>query len=123
MGQEKLIALLEEATRPNYALDCEIASAFGWTLQKMKGDAKPYWRKPGDTKYFERSSVPCFTSSIDAALTLVPEGSEWSASTLYGIARTEVGLNHDGGPFYGERKDGNVAIALCIAALKARRMG
>jgi hypothetical protein len=66
--------------------------------------------------------LPAYTGSVDAALTLRPEGAEWDATTIYGIARCTVGLNMDadGGPFYGEHKGGSVPIALCIAALMAR---
>lgn len=65
---------------------------------------------------------PKYTCSLDDALTLVPEGMEWSISTLHGIADVEIGLNSSlsDAPWRGRRDDGNVPIAICIAALKAR---
>lgn len=65
-----------------------------------------------------------YTASIDAALTLVPEGMEWSVSN-----RGQIGAKHlsfvgvYGEPMVGSECDTNAttpAIALCIAALKAR---
>jgi hypothetical protein len=69
------------------------------------------------------SGLPEYTSSIDAALTLVPEGAEYSISTLYGVAWIELPLNCGDGesPHFVRRKDGNVPLALCIASLKARQ--
>lgn len=58
-----------------------------------------------------------FTGSIDAALTLVPEGQVWNLQTDYGLpGRARV---WDGVRNY--EADGDTpAIALCAAALKAR---
>lgn len=63
-----------------------------------------------------------YTASIDAALTLVPDGMEYSISTLYGLADAEVGLNcsAEDGPWRSRRLDADVPLALCAAALKAR---
>lgn len=71
---------------------------------------------------YARRCAPHYTSSIDAALTLIPDGMEWSVTTLYGVAAVEMGLNCDNlnGPSYAHREDCNVAIAICIASLKAR---
>ena len=64
--------------------------------------------------------VPAVTESIDAAMTLVPDGMEKDFTDLYGIARVSVGINANPGPFYGTHEGGSLAIALCIAALKAQ---
>lgn len=70
-----------------------------------------------------KSRVPFYTSSIDAALSLVPEGAEYSITTLYGLAMVEVPLNFtDVDPQSATRKDGNVPLAICIAALKAHSL-
>jgi hypothetical protein len=63
--------------------------------------------------------VPAYSESIDAAMSLVPEGMEKEVSDLYGVARAAVGLNVEGGPFYGEHKGCSLPIALCIAAISA----
>ncbi len=76
-----LLSRLQSATGPSRDLDAEIALANGWTYQKLKpengrgGDSKPYWRKPSETKYYirEKQGPPCYTESIDAALTLLPK--------------------------------------------------
>lgn len=115
-----LITRLENADGPSRELDLAIALAVGIDA---KDGARVFADRPHPVEKDAMGWIPLrhFTSSIDAAITLVPEGAEWNATNIYGIARTEVGLNfNDYGPFYGERKDGNIAIALCIAALKAR---
>lgn len=72
-------------------------------------------------------SIPHYTTSIDAALTLVPDGMLWQVGTVEG----EAEVWWEGEPSYYTNKavgesyaaDGdtfNAALALCIAALKAR---
>lgn len=113
----------EAATGPDRELDGEIALASGWTFVKMKGDAQPYWRKPGVTDYFsrERSGPPRYTESLDSALTLVPEGMEWLVRTPSKNAisnKTQFYANV--GNQVGEAHAETAALALCAAALKAR---
>lgn len=58
---------------------------------------------------------------IDAALTLVPEGMEFDITNIYGAARVAMGLNAgEEGPWYADRADGNLALTICIAALRTR---
>jgi len=59
------------ASGPDREIDGQIALLIGWTLQKMKGDAKPYWRKPGVVEYYRRSDLPAYSSSVDEAILLV----------------------------------------------------
>lgn len=136
MTRAELIAALEAATGPSRELDVRIFALSNdpaiirepgdhrgrgivtWALSrwiKEEGcDASPVW-----WEYLAGCvQAPRYTSSIDTALTLVPEGVEWSISTLYGVALVDVGLNSDY-PARGRRQDGNVPLALCIAALKA----
>lgn len=71
--------------------------------------------------FLSDDTVPRVTASIDAAMTLVPEGDEFEIANLYGVARVTLGMNrNDDGPYYGEDPCGSIAIALCIAALQAR---
>jgi hypothetical protein len=111
----ELIARLEVAEGPSRDLDMEIAKlAQGFGL-------------PGSGLL---GYLPYFTSSLDAALTLVPKGMWW----LIGLGKTRPKeplygaqiLLHGPRPPYnadvlaeGEH-DANPAIALCIASLKAR---
>lgn len=114
-----LIERLERATGPDSELDEAIALVLGWTHQKMRGDAKPYWRKPGVTEYYMRSIVPAYTASLDAALTLVPEGWMWdvSSSGCAWIMRNDDSICDSQIVIGGVKSP---AIALCIAALRAR---
>ena len=107
-----LIARLEKATGPDRELDADIALQFDWT--ECPGDN---WIGPQG-----EIAVPAYTSSIDAAMTLVPKGMEKDFTDLYGVARASVGINANPGPFYGTHEGGSLAIALCIAALKARSL-
>ena len=132
MGIEELIEKLEKAEGPSRELDGLIFKATQeqpgdvWeeitSHDIVSGDLVDVWhrRDPLDTVAFE--VPPRFTSSVDAALTLVPEGVEYGISTIYDQAFVEVGLNcgEAGGPWSATRKDRNVPIALCIASLKAR---
>lgn len=64
--------------------------------------------------------VPWFTSSIDAALTLVPVGMEWQVHSGCGAQVNDVSIR----PVRKNYADGATpALALCIAALKARMVG
>lgn len=69
-------------------------------------------------------SVPAYTASLDAALGLVERvlpGAEYELTTIYGVARATLPLNCSDTvyPETGERKDGNMPLAICAALLKA----
>lgn len=119
---DDLIRRLEGATEGSRELDGEIALSQGWTFQKMKGDSRPYWRKPGVTQYFSRSDKPLYTVSLDCALTLVPEHMLWEITRGIGcraiVWSMEVDYD-DRNPPCGDHCD-SPALALCIAALRAR---
>ena len=68
-----LVERLEAAAGRDREIDGAIATWEGWTFTKMKGDAQPYWRKPGRTEYWDRDTngPPPYTNSIDDALSLV----------------------------------------------------
>jgi hypothetical protein len=95
---QELIARLEAATGPDRDLDVAIIDALF----------------PGARKFPLE-----YTASIDAALTLVPEGWRWHlGNTLDGRGTAMIWLN----PLTGtdEIFAAAPAIALCIAALRAR---
>ena len=124
-----LIARLEKATGPDRQLDCEIAEALGhsivWKQANYTMEAFPaiLWRKPHP---YAGMKEPCpkWTSSIDAAMTLVPEGwnrraSEtdkhwWWAELREGYEtsynRVEIGQSP------------SLPVSICIAALRARSL-
>ena len=72
------------------------------------------------------TAIPCYTTSLDAALTLVPEGyrlelyqsanGEWWDADLSPLG---YDVDHEDGWSNGDGK-ADPALALCIAALKAR---
>lgn len=123
MANDDLIARLEAAEGPQFVLDVEI------------------WKTchPADWKWQHgRFNPPAYTASIDAALTLVPEG--WHLAALGFIhpdfrQETELDWRADiFGPVTWAEDDGfpepqyeavggnapTPALAICIAALKAR---
>ena len=105
-----LLARLEAATEGSSMLDNAIYDAL-WGLPRMGGDYRGH-------------TVPIppepYTTSIDAALTLLPEGWKWSVDSSGCAWVCPV----DADSAYTEMiVIGGVtipALALCIAALKAR---
>lgn len=104
-----LLARLEGATEDQgYLIKCVLreARAQHW-IDSDTFDRAMHWAACG--------------AFVDAALTLVPEGMEFEITTLYGPARVAMGLNvNHAGPWYSERLDGNIALALVTAAIRAR---
>lgn len=115
-----LIKRLEAATGGSWTLDYEIARELQWRFSE-KEEFKEFGSFWWDAMTDEWRQLPWWTTSIDAALTLVPEG--WLMQ-LSGQA-TEDGwgcrLTHMN---KGEamRLASSPALALCLAALKAREL-
>jgi hypothetical protein len=74
----KLLALadrIERATRPDRELDCTIYRALGWepvANPTSAGGLAGRWQRGGEMTM--PSAPPAYTASLDAAMTLVPEG-------------------------------------------------
>lgn len=119
---KELIAKLEQATEGSRELDYAIRAALD-----------PHGRYL--TKWEEQAAAARFTASLDAALTLVPEG--WSgriylsgtaalwrgAPDLGAVCRSLARNETPREPelkITGSADSGSPALALCIAALKAR---
>lgn len=101
---KELIERLEKATGRDRALDADIAAICHPTDDPREAAMANGRDYPDE-----------YTASIEAALTLAPQGSQWSI------------CSHENGRFYAEcGADGwqstglTAAIALCLAALKAR---
>lgn len=125
-----LIERLEKATGPDRELDAEIQEAVvGLEMYESiaeRGGERciRYYPSPPGPTY---RALPRYTSSIDAAMTLVPEGMVCGFS---GPTGKSSGVGHEG-MFFGTcgsvPDDGfhiaviatSPALALCIAALKA----
>lgn len=123
MTLTELIAALEAADGPSRELDAQIALAHGWDVVPIRekgGHTWDRWYRPYMGKRYP-VRLPNYTSSIDAALTLVPEGyglvidvaGEYASASIYELRSTRAG------PFVKPARR-TPALALCIAALKAR---
>ena len=121
----ELIARLEAATEGSRELDAEIgAHPATPSCGVRKGAAKERVVEAADTHDPPLVNLPHYTTSIDAALTLVPEGMEWALSN-HGQTGAEqlCWAGVFGSPFIGSECDSHAAtpvLALCIAALRAR---
>ncbi len=127
MSGETLLALAErceQVSGPDRELDRQVALATGWAIMKVQGDdwlMPPTGRPVGDPRRY--------TASLDAALTLVPEGWGWLVSQPNAKALAS-GLLKMRTPVMGEVQYGcdqrfavaaaAPALALCAAALRAR---
>jgi hypothetical protein len=138
---EDLIARLRAATGPDRELDAAIEAMLdGPAVRAAGGDIIANeagicrWQEPpphGSGTGQWRAARLRYTGSLDAALTLVPEGWTWHAG------RHETGCGHaymhNGKPHFvgvaavpnptrrsSEVRATTPAIALCIAALRAR---
>jgi len=102
MPKDELIGRLEKADGPDRELDEALHEAFGLTF------VMEYYTEYATEQTRNLSYVPAYTASIDAALTLVPEGCGF---VVMGKA-AKIG-----------RKIATAAtpaLAICIAALRAK---
>ena len=127
---ESLIAKLEQSPEGSRELDVAIWHLVetGW----QRDESDPGWsfrpvRDPNIGRTTVRDSVvaPSYTTSLDAALQLVPEGWGWlvevwqrEESWAQVVCRPK-GSTKPSGIFEGAEAK-SPALALCIAALKAR---
>lgn len=120
-----LIERLEKATGPSRALDADLAMAFGQKVfQTKRRDGQGSWLT---YSFRNGDEVPHYTASIDAALTLVPAGFRWKLGYSRHVRCNaelidyRIQMEPNLGRFDGEC-DSNHAIAICIAARKARAL-
>lgn len=107
-----LIERLQTATGPDRELDAEIGTLVGFVPKEKKHYRRG--RYPLQLLRVEKL-WPAYTASIDAAITLVPE--HCSFAVRFNV-RSEAMVYGQGA---GENADAPTpALALCIAALKAR---
>jgi hypothetical protein len=146
MSIASLIERLEKTTGPDRELDARIHAAINWARRadvtfKFYPGLRSYQVFCGEATGADEA--PCdYTASIDAAVTLVPNGFAWKIGTCcvsddaWVVPDYNSPIHGDrlrkelGEPVYGsiwdngidvdQRPPGRVAIALCIAALKAR---
>lgn len=115
---DDLIKLLEAMTGPARSVDVEIGRLQGVLV--MQHDEETGANH--EHTYFE------YTKSIDDALTLVPEGWAWFVERIDGFSNGDARLWLPAQKTRGYIKENfdarnaaNPAIAICIAALKARQ--
>lgn len=118
-----LIKRLEEATEGSRLLDLEIArlaypdGGIGDAVMAEPDDQKsgsPLLRQSNGHEFY--LYIPAFTTSLDAALTLVPER-WWAEIHTIGHATLD---SRDVEDLRVEGEHYTAPMALCIAALKAR---
>ena len=118
----------EKAERPDKELGFEILLACGWRRTCVGHFHGPLyqWSDDGKRSYRE-DNLPCPTGSIDAAMTLVPEGKYWvcgfgkvSADEPFGGAQI---IEPESSEEIAEGQGATVALALCAASLRARSNG
>lgn len=122
---EDLIGRLRAAAGPDRELADDILLACGWLGQsqtsKISGILIPHWKDP-QGRDWPTHLRPDPTASIDAALTLLPEGWEWTVNG--GPNTTPSAMLCRGGDYHDDQEidcEGKTAvIALCIAVLRAR---
>lgn len=122
---KELIERLERATGPDQDVDIAIHKAVHPRHDEVPDSRDEAFglRQAFDTG---RAEIPCpsYTASLDAALTLVPEGWTWAVDATAPECRIDVDLFAPGP--YGARVRGvhdSEPIATVIAALRAREQG
>lgn len=124
----ELAARLETLTGPSRLVDEEIALADGY--RDVHGDGSlwdrgndGYWTGNDDRATADCPALPAYTASLDAAMTLVPEG--WVGSMAWDAEETIVRLFDDRvNPVRlptQEAAAATPALALCAAALRSRQ--
>ncbi len=117
-----IIERLETAGASSGELDGEIAYAVDWQISDDCG-----WREYFDTYpkiAMTDENLPHYTTSVDDALTLVPEGWVWIVQTDYELpGRAGIYCADPDGtdnlPVNFTADAATPALALCVAALKA----
>jgi len=137
----RLIEQLESAAVGSRELDEAVLLACGWTVAREmeRGTVMECWKSPemqGVCRMWE-GPLPSPTTSIDAALTLVPEGwfvenlsqmhpecgahgLHWLCQLVKKRARRDIRVDQRD-VYDTHSRSTSPALAACIAALKARR--
>lgn len=122
---DDLIKRLEELDGPNFAIECEITERllptewFGVKVESWFNHGTHFGCNTADgMRHFDCVKIQPYTTSLDAALTLVPVGWKWQVNSV-GVASVWP-LKQSHCALSGEHFADNPALALCIAALRAR---
>ncbi len=118
MDRADLIAALEKAEGPSRELDAQIHTQCGVIDE---GHCNSWCRMDGRTDltrdHFIAAWAPCYTASLDAALSLVPEGDREVIVAMRSNRKPCAEISSF--PGYVSAHGATPAIALVIAALRA----
>lgn len=116
--KEELLALADRCEREEASWDLSVAIELATVPGTRRFTGKgPFCVETADQR---RYNPPSYASSLDAAVTLVPEGLTWMAQGNPSVALVRHG-NHLLDEKPASRGDGKTpALALCAAALRAR---
>ena len=127
---EALLARVLEGTGPDREIDGQLALLKGYTYEKRKGEKFPWWRRPDGFRisiWGDQNKPPPYTASLDAALTLLPEGYWWqiaNGNRRHYDLKAGAELFFAGGPNRGDMAfsadAATPARALIAACIKAR---
>jgi hypothetical protein len=130
---KSLIAKLEQAPEGSRELDTEILCLTlggDWYVKNQYEDGSGKWLCYSRTRFTDKDkqhptcrTAPHYTTSLDAALTLVPEGWEWAVSTGYAeIFPPDFSpSDNPNSVMVAASVRRTPALALCIAILKANK--
>ncbi len=122
MSHEQIAAMLERIDRPSRELDGAIfvalhPTAYGW--EYVNGERR---KTTKGLFVCENNAVPLYTASLDAAMRPLPDGVRWKLGRVSESNRVpkfeQQYYASVGSPKFAEHN--YAAIALCIAALRAR---
>jgi len=118
---DSLISRLEQAEAGSRELDAEVFKAIGAPLPSNFGGRKlefvecgGFWLMPVGNGHRVRYTPPAYTTSLDAAMSLIPEGWNYCITPRNGVW---VRQSEHFPTIHGSAA--TPALALCIAALKA----
>lgn len=119
-----LIKRLERAGAPCRILDAAIMRAVsGVEPERPRGKGGDHWYRAFDGRLITDGLAPKLTESIDVALTLVPEdatGVLMGTNKILGFPKAEVDVMRGRGQIVGNATAPTLALAICLAALRAR---
>lgn len=123
----ELATRCEAATGPDRELDAVIAATLRVGTEYGWADSYPAWKGRDDGRVYLCKGGPSFpspnyTASLDAAMTLVPEGFQFGAGSRDASNRAWAwcGTDHEKAKIANA---GSPALAFCAAALRARATG
>lgn len=131
MDLTDLISKLEAAEGPSRELDADIHEAVGLCAHREQEyycvedgndvDSGYTCKRCGKDMYGRSGDVKLYTASLDAALTLVPEGWGWTIERDDLCASVSLWFDANGEDREAGATHAHPAISLCIASLRARQ--